>query len=328
MHHSTMRRAFTVLGVVIAVLAVADLGLRAMGDRIPDPVEWGSPYTQERAEALETIGNVDLAVLGSSVAGASIQADELTDGVGYNAALPGMAPRVWLPWFRDVVADADPETLVVTTDIRFFFDYDARASGELTSYLESPGRQREVAGPNLSDRVAEVWELYRLRSRLREPDRLLAALTGIGDLGDWRPVRVSEDGRHLGFAGATYDPQPGWLDTLAAEWRAGRLGGDEAAAIRTIVAEAVERDIDVVLVLTPAMWSELDDALPNGEADIATYEATVRAIGAEFDVPVLEFPQFDDRPAYYADYYHMNELGSDRFTAALDAALERMQRST
>jgi hypothetical protein len=315
-----MRAAIVTAVVALGVLAAVEVGLRTT-DTVPDPVIWGSPYTQARAEALFDLGDIDVVSLGSSIGGASLATDDLTDGIGYNASLPAMAPRIWLPWYRDVVSGVDPDLVVLAVDMRFFDAADPQAEVYLQDYLTSPGRLRHVEGPTLSDRVGDVWELYRLRSRLREVDELMAALSPWGEVDEWRPIRLSDDGRQLGFGPAEYEPDPEWLERLAVGYADAEWGGVEEEAIRTIVDEALADGSDVVLVITPAVWSEFSKAFPNGMTDVEAYRAAIRAIGDDFGVPVLEFPQFDDDTSLYADYYHMNALGSRRLTAALAEAL-------
>lgn len=315
-----MRPVLVTAAVALGLLALVEVALRTT-DVIPEPVIWGSPYTQARAEALLDLGDVEVVTFGSSIGGASIAADDLTDGVGYNASLPAMGPRVWLPWYRDVVSGVDPDLVVIATDMRFFDAADPQGAVFLEEYLTSPGRLRHLEGPTLDDRVGDVWELYRLRSRLRQPEELAAALTGWGELDDWQPIRLSDDGRQLGFGPATYDPDPEWLDRLTAGYANAEWGGIEEESIRAIVGEALADGADVVLVITPAIWSEFSKSFPNGMADARAYREAIRAIGADFDVPVLEFPQFDEDTSLYADYYHMNAAGSRAFTAALAEAL-------
>ena len=54
-----MRPALITAAVALGLLALVEVALRTT-DVVPEPVTWGSPYTQARAEALIELGDVEV----------------------------------------------------------------------------------------------------------------------------------------------------------------------------------------------------------------------------------------------------------------------------
>lgn len=315
-----MRNALITTVTVLVVLVGIDVALRA-DDTIPEPDDWASPYTHHQYEALQAIEDLELVVLGSSIGATDIAAERLIDGTAHNASLPSMGPSIWWPWYRDVVAAKQPDIVVIATDLRFFDGADPHQPRHLEEFLTSPGYLRATGGSTTSDITGDFWELYRLRSQLTEPDLIVDAMLG-QEVDEWRPIRVGQYGQVQGFLTASHNPDPEWLASLERAWADAEWGGPQDEALRSIVGLAQSNGSEVVLVITPSMRSLLASALPNGEADIASYEEAIRSIGEDFDVPVLSYPEMDDKAFYYADYYHMNRTGSWAFSDRLAADLE------
>ncbi|MDH3307377.1 MAG: hypothetical protein OEO77_07680, partial [Acidimicrobiia bacterium] len=69
-----MMRRPTVVALVVAlsVLLVAESGARLLATRLPGPVYWDTPFSQDKAGQIEETGAVDIVFMGSSIANAGI----------------------------------------------------------------------------------------------------------------------------------------------------------------------------------------------------------------------------------------------------------------
>jgi hypothetical protein len=316
----------TTLVVALLVLVAFEVGLRVVEDRIPPALDWENQFTRDKAARITELGDLDVVVVGSSVANASIDVTGLVGGgeVGYNAALPAYSPRVWAAWYEDLVRPTRPEVVVVVVDIRQYNDNKPGAASQLERYLASDGRRAlvEGVGPSWVDRLEASFAVTRSRPRLREPDKVIAVVFGRGDPGDWAPANLDPWGRYLGFARGEFRERPQVLaDLPGGAFRDFEVGGVEEEALRAIVAAAVDDGAEVLLVITPTMQDRLEGTLPNGAADFAAFEASVRRVAAEAGVEVLDAPDMVGDERWFSDYYHLNDAGTQELTGRIAEVL-------
>lgn len=320
----------TILATLI-VLLLAEVGLSHVEERVPPALEWDDQFTQDKADQIAKLDGLDVVILGSSVANAELDATTIAgDAVGYNAALPSRTPRVWAEWFDDVLANLRPKVVVIAVDIRQYSDNKPGGDGQLWRYLGSVGRIAHVTGAedSLASRTRDSFAITRLKSRIREPDKFFAAVTGFGDIGDWRDTKLDEAGRYTNFDSASYVHRPEVLEELAeGAFLDFSVGGVEQDAVHRIVSSAEDIGARVVLVATPSMRTSLTTALPNGTLDFAAYDASIQAIASERSIPLIRYPDLDDRKELFADLYHMNGTGSELISARLrDDIVELLNR--
>lgn len=156
-----------------------------------------------------------------------------------------------------------------------------------------------------------------------EPDKVVAWLRNVDRPGDWRDTSLTDEGRYRGFERKTYQHSDDRLDRLRnGAFRDLAIGGIEEQAIRQIITDALDRDIDVVLVEMPAMIGELTSALPGGKADLDRFRTSLEAVAGDLDIPLIRLAELNNRTEVYADEYHMNLSGTDTFTALLAQRLD------
>ena len=188
-----MRRLIVPL-IVLTLLGGAELQARRVENGIPEPLTWDTQFTQDKATQLERWdGALEVAVTGSSVAQANIDpalfASMTNYSTGYNAGLPSVTPRVWRQFLLDAVyRDHCPDLLIVAVDIRQFSDNKPGSDDQLYRYLDSRGRLDYVGDDDFWRNTGEWLEsksaLFRIRARLREPDKVVAWVWDIGEVGD------------------------------------------------------------------------------------------------------------------------------------------------
>ncbi len=323
-----MRRLIVPL-IVLAMVTGAELAARKVENRVPEPLTWDTQFSQDKATQLAHWGNrLDVVFTGSSVAQANFDPAlfaELSPGItdGYNAGLPSMTPTVWRQFLLDTVYQEHcPSLLIVGVDIRQFSDNKPGAHDQLSRYLNARGRLDAIGGDNIWDN-AETWleshlALFRIRARLREPDKVVAWVWDIGDIGDWRNTNLSPEGRYTSNDNRTYEPSQERIENL----RNGAFldlafGGRETTALRGIIDDAEERGVKVVLIEMPTMADQLAKALPHGAEDQKWFTEVLAGVADEYGVPLLRFPEMDNQAVYYSDDYHMNWTGIKTITTLL-----------
>ena len=322
--------------VALTLLIGVEAGARRVEDRVPLPLTWDTQFSQDKAVQLADWGDrLDVVFAGSSVAQANIDPELFSEllpeySSGYNAGLPSMTPRVWRQFLIDAVYSQHcPGLLVVAVDIRQFSDNKPGNNAQLHRYLNSRGRLGYVGDDDFWS-TSEEWlestsALFRIRSRLREPDKVVAWVWKIGEIGDWRNTNLTSAGRYQSNDDRTYEASEERLENL----RTGAFldlsfGGQETDALRGIIDDAAAMGIEVVLVEPPAMGEQLAKALPNGADDLTWFTEVLQGVAAEYGVPLLRFPEMDDQPIYYSDDYHMNWTGIEKLTTMLAESIDEL----
>jgi len=314
--------------VVIALLGGTEFAARRAENRIPEPLTWDTQFSQDKATQLERWEeHLEVVITGSSVAQANIDPALLSSltsySTGYNAGLPSMTPRVWRQFLLDAVyRDHCPDLLIIAVDIRQFSDNKPGSDDQLNRYFNSRGRL-DYIGEEDFWRNAEEWldsqsALFRIRARLREPDRVVAWVWDVGEIGDWRYTNLTPEGRYQSNDDRTYE----WSGESLERLRDGAFldlsfGGKETAGLRGIIDDARQRGVNVVLVETPTMQDHLSRALPGGSEDQARFTAVLEEVAVEYGVSLLRFPEMDNEAVYFSDYYHMNWTGVENLTTLL-----------
>jgi hypothetical protein len=334
-----MRRSVTLI-IMLALLLLMEGASRRVEDRLPTALLWDTQFTQEKADQIAGLGDqLDVVFAGSSVVQANVDPALFIDTseqfmTAYNAAIPSATPRIWREFIRDTIyRETCPAVVVIGVDLRQFSDRKPGANGQFGRYMASRGRSNAIGNADVWERAEDLLEswsaLFRIRSRLREPDKLVAWVWEIGDTGDWRHTNLTPLGRYGSFDNVFYEVSSERIEILSSgAFLDLSLGGVETEALREMVRDARRHDVLPVLVEMPTMSDQLSKALPNGVADIAAFSLILHDLAVDFDIPLIRLPELDNRPELFADEYHMNRTGVDTLTPLLARTLDALELET
>ncbi len=315
--------------IVLTLLAGAEAVARKVEGVVPAPLLWDTQFSQDKADQIEGFDEqIEVVFMGSSVVQANIDPELFAEmspqfDTAYNAGLPSMTPRVWREFLVDTVyEDHCPSLVVIGVDIRQFSDNKPGSEGQLDRYLGTRGRLQAVGEDDIWLR-AEDWlesnsALFRVRPRLREPDKVVAWVWKLGDRGDWRNTNLTDFGRYQSNDARTYEASEARLDALRdGAFKDLSFGGAETAALRGMIDDALAIGATPVLVEMPSMGDQLARAMPNGAADREWMTSVLNEVAAAYGIPLIRVPEMDNDPVYYSDDYHMNLTGVETITGLL-----------
>jgi hypothetical protein len=316
------------LAAVVAVLVVAELGVRLLEHRLPPPSGWVSdeyPIKRDRMADLAGTGGVGVALVGSSVMDVSVDpallSEEATGGRGaYNAALIGATPVIVDIWTRElVVPELRPDVVVVAVSSRDLNGNGASMRQHGEDFVASPGGSWLLGSHSIAD-AAEWWllehsALIRHRESLRRPleavfgydppDRTESALTDLG-----LQTHLVDDQYRRDRAIQDFFRQQPLRDFAVTD--------DQLDAVRRLASALETSGIRVVLLDVP-VTDDYVELHPRGEADVAAYTAAVDEISTATGAEVLRPGRW---PAeLFSDPLHLNGAGVRRLSAAVDAYL-------
>lgn len=321
------------VAMFLAVLVSAEVGARALEPRLPEPQVWDSLFLQDKAARIHELGDVDVAVIGSSITNASIDTTAITDVIawadsGYNASNPGSAPREWAAWDRDIVLpELCPELVIIALGPRDTNDNEPNGDAEIVEYLDSEGR-RDLYGELRPGQWVEHFfqdslALVAIRERLREPDNVRRYLNGEAVNG-WE-ARLTLDGRFPGFDTGVFRDDPERDQRLQrGELRDYQVGPVQFGALEETIDDAAATGAFVVLVDMPLMRMEMGRIVDDGEADFVDYDRALADLGARTGTPVLSYTDMNDNPIFYADLYHMALSGTREISARIGSDVARL----
>jgi hypothetical protein len=295
--------AWVAVGVVLA-LAVAEGGLRGLGDRLPVRTDWPTVETGVKYELLRQLPEADVVFLGSSITEAAIDPSEFADasGVGsaFNSGIPFSTPFSNEWWLNEVVLENVEPSLVVIGVPAWSGGQRAERDPLLAALRVATGSQTDPHDSPLA--------LLREAGLLSEWDRRMADETVKAHLTDL--------GHQTGYYERTIDDAtPFGPPTGPSE-----MPEDEADAVGRMVDSLHERGIDAIVLIEPGR-SPGD----NGTMDYERYVGSVLRHEDDWGVPVLDtFNQGWDR-SLYADLAHFNRLGTKSFTAYVARTITGLQ---
>jgi hypothetical protein len=320
---------FVALATTIAVLLAAELGVRAIADRLPPRLDWHTAEAQKKVaqmDALARRGGANVVFVGSSVVRNGAEPDVLSAALGvsaYNAGLTAGVPRLMEPWTLDVVIPRlRPKVLVIGVTS---FDFsEAKVRSFYEAFRASPAARRAMGVDSVLDRV-DRWlgdhvDLWGYRQTLRRPDAVLDALRGRPLPADPDVDETKDNGRDAAGEFRTFEQRTAGAAGLPVDnWS---LGTDDPAALGRLIDGAKAQGIAVLLVDMPVT----DDYVakhPHGEADYATYLQALRALAHDAGVPLVELDAMRDH-RYFMDEVHMNRAGAETFTGRLVAPVQAL----
>jgi hypothetical protein len=308
-------RLLLVLGLLLPLVG-AELGLRYVGLRLPDPAPWPSIETRLKAgqmQQLGAVGGAQVVFMGTSVTEAAVDPAGLDLGIGgaYNAALPFGTPMGLELWAREFVIPSLEPSLVVL-GVPAWPPWGIESEDPLRSGLEQVVEFLQPSSPWRS--LLQTSELVRRRDQLRSlPERLAHAPA---DEGLWTDAG-HQTAYYQGRARAVEGVANGGIDVR-------RSTAANLDALDRLLALFLSRGIGVVLLLEP------------GECPVAVHDCGTAADRHEWVAALSELavrrgieiidgrePQWD--PALFSDPAHFNRAGTEAFTAFLQRRLETLQ---
>lgn len=315
--------------VALAVVILAEMGVRTIADRLPVPLVWHNQEALVRVEYMKAAGDTDIVFAGSSLAGMAFDpalVEELLPGVSaHNAAQSAGLPSLTTPWTLDVVLPRlEPELLVLGVGSFDFYDHSA-ATAFRDAFLNSTGG-RHATDPTDTLASLDWWlgarsDLWRHRRELRQPKVLLQALRNQAERLDVLAARVQPTGWSTFEGTPRFDSQGPDADAGLPnqEWT---LGTREPAMIETLISEARERSVEVVLALMPTTEAYVRRH-PRQELDHDLYVAAASELAKRMAVPLIRLDHVRD-DALFGDSVHLNREGAHVTTAmVVDELVER-----
>ncbi len=311
----------------LAMVVLGEIGARVALSRSDAPVlRWHDFSAQLKVEQMDERGDIDLVVIGTSMAQQDIVpgilAEALADDAGpspaiYNASLNGGVPVVMEPWLLDqVVPRLDPEVVVwglSALDVSLEYG-DATLEAYDDALQTKTGLLAEV------DRaVSRFSDLVAARAVLRNPDQIL----GSGRDENRRSLAEAEaevgpDGERRDFASAT---GIGRAQEMARRITPFQLDRDDLAAIARTVDALRRRGIEVVFVELPVPDRFLE-LYPGGPPQHQLVTDTIVALGDALDVEVIA-PVGPTDDASFVDFTHLDAEPAAAFTRSLAPSLPR-----
>lgn len=324
-----MRRSL-IIGFVI-VLLLAEGIAQLLAPRLPGLLIWDNQFTQDKYDQIRETGPVSVVFAGSSVVNAGIDPVMVAaaagwDQPGYNSAIPSTTPVTWLIWSRDVVLpELCPNLYVIGVSVRDYNDANPGVGYDIDVYSSSGGRAELYGirtGASIEEQVGEYSALIRIRSRLRQPDNVARYLV-TGSVPEWPEALINDEGRYLRwddnvFVPPTSEGMQRLRDEVFVNFS---VGAREDMAVRAMIEDARHLGMEAVIVRMPTMNKQLLPALPGGANDLALFDAQIAELGTALDVPVVQFPELDNRQEFFGDLYHMNLPGTELFSRLLGEKL-------
>jgi len=290
----------------VAVLVLAEGGIRLAGAALPEPVLWPSIEADIKVEQMnESVHRpTQVVFLGDSTMESGVDPSRLGElGVAvssYNASLPWSTPLSMEVWYGEVVAPRlEPDLLyvgLVPPSAQTGREEDVLYQGLLTA-LNS---QKE----SLTRTLAGWSELYRRRTLIRDLPVILrrekaADLELITEFG-------FQSGYLRGAIAAEVGPVP------AIDHSENPLSDDNAAALGRLISAAAQEDVQVVLVVEPFPCPANAGDCVERFANSAFYRG-LEALAAAQQVPILNALQEVWPESLFVDDRHLNSEGVDRF---------------
>lgn len=304
-HRPLLASKFALIGAV-AVLVVAEGGIRLAGESLPEPVLWPSIEADIKVEQMNESAyrSTQVVFLGDSTMESGVDPSRLREfGVllsSYNASLPWSTPLSMEIWYGQVVAPRlEPELLyvgLVPPSAQTGREGDVLYQGLLTA-LNS---QEE----SLAEALAAWSELYRRRTLIRDLPVILRREKAV-DL-----ELITEFGFQSGYLRGAIAAEVGTVPAI--DHSENPLSDDNAAALGRLISAAAQDHVQVVLVVEPFPCPVNAGDCVERFTNSAFYRS-LEAVAAAEEVPILNAMQESWPESLFVDDRHLNSEGVDRF---------------
>jgi len=313
---------------LLAVLVVAEGGVRVVERRLPRPLVWHSWEAQRKAEQMAAfsrrVPRADVVMLGTSMVNNGIDPEvfkQLTGarGLVYNAGLGAAVPAVTRRWEHDVVLPRlHPRRVVIGVS-----SIDVASGVGATSVLDlyrKASAARLAAGTaspieRVDNALAQHSRIWRYRTVLRSPVDLVHALRGkhTPNEGD----AIGRFGRSTIRSRDRYERQRRSRRNAERRNLAGfTIGAQNLRDLTAEIADLRRSGVDVALVEMP-VTAEYESFHPNGSADYLRFVAAVDALARRTHTRFLPMRGEITDHALFADDNHLNGAGTRVFTELL-----------
>ena len=327
------RRWVKSVAVAAAVLVILDVGMRVADARTGPPSTWPSSAMEAKYEQLRDLAahnrEPDVVFVGSSAVFEGIDAAAYSAAAGgdvtaYNAALGGASMISIERWTIDIVVNlAEPQTVVIGVIGRDINDNGIGQQAYFERLIASQdyAAARRGNASNPADSIAgwlnDHWALWRMRPYLRQP------ITFARDVfrgGVAQPPTVGAQGAELE---SLYQFEYLFDEDWRAFWTKRQLhdysvGGREAAALRSLVDQLIDRNIQVVLVSMP-VTDDYVDLLPD-PANQAEFEELLTELAPRPGLIYIDGRSIAASTDLFRDPAHLNPTGARRLAEALAKA--------
>ena len=331
---SVARRRWLGLAIgALVVLLLAEVAVRVIEPRLPEPPDWFSPSAARlvrEMDAFEVRGDpstgstrLGTAIAGSSMAGRDLLPEYVVDERWFpsrSVALAGGGQTTlqerWL--LEEVVPRVDPATVIWGISS---LDFNAARRADTIGRYDA-ARATRTGFFGAADRtLAEVSALARNRAALRDPYLMSQVLTGT-DESNALPDRHGEQA--ITFARGFEDLPPATLARMRAEeaafarnvqLRDFHIGRAELDAYRRTL-RSLRRSTDHLAVVILPVTQQYIDAHPDGARDYDRWVRVVTRIAREEQVPVLDETHTMPDSAF-RDLEHLGLAGAVEFSSRI-----------
>ena len=324
-----MRRIAIVVGALVVVVVLAELGARAFGPYLPEPLLWTDDTTTVKVAQLDARDCVDLVFAGNSMTRDGLdpvvfgEADP-QDRSTYNAALDAATPALLERWVLDEVDPrVDPDGVVLGLSSFDLNDRAAIGQSALAAYDAAPLSRDDFLGRLQAPFIRHV-DLFGYRNQLRDPEVVWDGLGAWRD-GEREPRLGPEgldgllgpDGEGLSRRDLQYEASP-----LTARFAQNELlndfhlGGEQTEAAEDLLAGLADRDVDTAVVVLPVTRDYID-LHPGGAAQYDEFLALAERIATENGAEFIDLHDLAPDDSWFADTHHLNATGSEALSRAL-----------
>ncbi len=328
----TSRRFFSRwLLTALVVTALFEGGARlAMAAADPVVLRWHDHTAQLKIQQMETRGEVDVVVIGTSMAQQDLIPGELLGrlpeiGSVYNAALNAGVPEVMESWLLDQVEPRLAPDVVVwgLSALDFSSVY---GDAVVQAYERAPATADGVLGA-LDRNGSELSELVRNRRVLRSPSAIFGPeQERIAEARDGALAVLGADGERRDFTAVDDEARRA---EVAGRITPFELDRDDVAAIIRTVGVLRDRGVEVVFVElpTPRRFRALFPAGPEQQRVVAE---ALTGLSDELDVPLITLDMAAGssvapgpfRDGEFVDFTHLNAEGAIRFSRQIGDQLD------
>lgn len=322
-------RLHVVLGAALAVVLLAEVGVRLVEDRLPPPVEWFTPEYGIKEAQMDGLassqGGASVVFIGSSVIDVAVDPTKLTapvteDRPPYNAGLIGANPEMVDIWSEHVVEPTlRPDVVVLAVSSRDVNRNGAGLESQTPNFYRLPAVRRllgtESALQKVERRAGDVLRIVRYRSVLRRP---LEALFEY-DSPDRNLAMNTEAGQELHLAETAYQGGPNVEAFFRAEPLLNYVASEtQLAGMRRTINRLKAAGVRVVLLDVPVTQQYID-LHPRGADDYRFYEIGLNVLAAQTGTDLVDTGVWTSEG--FSDPLHLNGAGGDLLTAVIDGYL-------
>lgn len=305
--------------VVVALVAGAELTVRAAASRLPEPLVWNDHEVQNKVARMTSLGGAPVAFVGSSSMNAAADpqlADRLVGAKTFNAALNGADMRSMEFWVtRVVLPKLRPQVVVLGTTSLELNDNGITQADFFRRFRRSEGARRLLGTLGPRARV-EAWAedhsyLARYRTELRRPGTIVR--------GNEQAERGRVGPRGVLAAIPEFHRRPYAIPpefkrrTESESYHDYAVGGAQLQALDRLAETLESRGVALVVVKLP-VTRELLPMHPGGRADYGRYERTLERFVEERDIELVDASAHIGDESDFVDPIHLNDNGMRSFT--------------